>query len=85
MTTTVETAREAITERLNPALESIEEDVRQARRSIVAGRHAAEDFVAEGALQVRRHPLSAIAVAGAAGALVGCMLGFALGWQARRR
>jgi ElaB/YqjD/DUF883 family membrane-anchored ribosome-binding protein len=85
MTTTVESAREAISERLNPALESIEESVRQVRRSFVVQRHAAEDLVAEGALQVRRHPLSAVAVAGAAGALVGCMLGFALGWRPHRR
>lgn len=78
-------AREAIKERLSPALETLEENVRQARRAIVQGRYAAEDFAAGTALQVRHHPLSAVALAAGAGALAGCMIGVALGWLAHRR
>jgi ElaB/YqjD/DUF883 family membrane-anchored ribosome-binding protein len=64
---------------LVPALATCEDNVREARRVIVNGRHAAEDFVAETALQVRRHPLRAIVFAAGAGALVGSLIGFALG------
>lgn len=67
------------------AREAIKENARQARRAFVQGQHAAEDFIAGTALQVRRHPLSAAALAAGAGALVGCFIGFALGWRAYRR
>lgn len=77
-------AREAIKERLSPALDTLDENIRQARRAIVDGRHAAEDFAAGAALQVRRHPLSALALAAGAGALAGCLFGFALGRGGRR-
>jgi len=75
---------EAIKERLSPALETLDENVRQGRRLIVQGRHAAEDAVAAAALQVRRHPLNTVVIAAGAGALAGGLLGFALGWQVRR-
>jgi ElaB/YqjD/DUF883 family membrane-anchored ribosome-binding protein len=75
--------KEAIKERLTPALETLEENTRDAKRAILHGRHAAEDFITETALQVRRHPLSAIAIAAAAAALAGCLIGFALGRRAR--
>jgi ElaB/YqjD/DUF883 family membrane-anchored ribosome-binding protein len=75
---------EAIKERLAPALETLDENVRQGRKLIVRGRHAAEDAVAAAALQVRRHPLSTVVAAAGAGALAGALLGFALGWQTRR-
>ena len=77
-------AREAIKEHMSPALHALEDNVRQARRAIAEGRHAAEDFVAGSALQVRRHPIMAVAVAAGAGALAGCLIGCAigLGWRA---
>lgn len=75
---------EAIKERLSPALETLDENVRQGRRLIVRGRHAAEDAVAAAALQVRRHPLSTVVIVAGAGAFAGGVLGFVLGWQARR-
>jgi ElaB/YqjD/DUF883 family membrane-anchored ribosome-binding protein len=84
-TMVLETAREAAAARLNPALTSLEENVRQAHRAITHGRYAAEDFGAATILRVRRHPVSALALAATAGALTGCMLGFALGWQTRGR
>jgi len=77
-------AKEAIKECLSPALDTLEENVRDARRAIVHGRHAAEDVVAGAALEVRRHPLSALAVAAGAGALAGCLVGFALGCRGQR-
>jgi ElaB/YqjD/DUF883 family membrane-anchored ribosome-binding protein len=86
MATMTTTARkEAIKDCLAPTLEALEENAREARRAIVHGRQAAEDFVAETALQVRRHPLSAVAFAAGAGALAGCLIGFALGRRDERR
>jgi ElaB/YqjD/DUF883 family membrane-anchored ribosome-binding protein len=76
-------AAEAIKERFVPGAETLEDNVRQARRAIVQGRYAAEDAVAAAALQVRRHPVTAIAVAAGAGALAGCMIGFAFGSRVR--
>jgi ElaB/YqjD/DUF883 family membrane-anchored ribosome-binding protein len=77
------TAAEAIRQRLGPALEAIDENVRQGRRLVVRGRHAAEDAFDASALQVRRHPLGAVALAAGTGALAGCLIGFALGRLAR--
>jgi ElaB/YqjD/DUF883 family membrane-anchored ribosome-binding protein len=76
-------AVEAIKERLSPALETLDENVRRGRRLIVKGRHAAEDAAAATALQVRQHPFGTVVVAAGAGAFIGCLLGLALGWQAR--
>jgi ElaB/YqjD/DUF883 family membrane-anchored ribosome-binding protein len=84
MTTTIETAREAVSQRVNPALESLEQNVREARRAMAHGRRAAEDFVDGTTLRVRRHPLGSVALAVTAGALAGCVMGFALGWEAGR-
>ena len=77
------TAKEVIKDRLTPALETFRARKREAKRAILDGRHAAEDFIAETALQVRRQPLHALAIAAAAGALVGCLIGFAVGRRPR--
>jgi len=84
MMTTIESARKTAAERLSPALDSLEESVRVAGRAIDHGRHAVEDLAEGAALNVRRHPLMSVAVAGLAGALAGCTCGFVLGWQTRR-
>lgn len=78
-------AKEAIKERLTPALETLEENVREARRAIAHGRHAAEDFIASTALRVKWRPLIALALAAGAGALAGCLIGLALGQRAHVR
>lgn len=85
MPTTIETAREAVSERLNPALESLEQNLRDARRAVARGRRVAEDVVDEATVRIRRHPLSATALAATAGMLAGCVIGFVLGWQAGHR
>jgi ElaB/YqjD/DUF883 family membrane-anchored ribosome-binding protein len=78
-------AKEAINERLTPVLETLEENARRARRAIVHGRHAAEDFVAGTALRVRWRPVMALALAAGVGALAGCLIGFALGRRSHGR
>jgi ElaB/YqjD/DUF883 family membrane-anchored ribosome-binding protein len=77
--------QEAVEERLVPALRAIEGNVREARLAMAERRHAAETLIRETADGVRRHPLRALACAGAGGALAGGMMGFACGWFARRR
>ena len=63
-----------------PALERVEEAVRKARRAAVGARAAGEDFVAGAALDVRRHPLAAVALAASAGLAAGAVIGSAAGW-----
>ena len=77
-------AVEAIKERLEPAFETFEENVRQGRRLFVEGRHAAEDAVAAASLQFRRRPMIAVVAAVATGALLGSVLGFVLGSRCRK-
>ena len=79
------TAAEAIKERLAPALDTLDETIRQGRRVITRGQHAAEDAAEAAALKIRRRPLSAVMVAAGAGALAGGLIGLGLGWLTRGR
>lgn len=78
-------AVEAVKERLTPALDKLDETMRQGRQVIVRGQHAAEDAAAAATLRIRRRPLSAIMVAAGAGVLIGALVGFGLGWVTRSR
>lgn len=85
MTTIIDKTREAVSDRLNPAWESLEQNVREARRAVARGRRAAEDYADEAALQVRRHPLSALGIAVTTGILAGCVMGFLMGRRGGHR
>ena len=85
MPTTIETARDAVSERLNPALESLQQKLHDARRAMAHGRRTAEDMVDGASLQIRRHPLRSTALAATFGILAGCVMGFALDRQAGHR
>jgi hypothetical protein len=52
---------------------------RAAHRAVVEGRHAVEDLRDTTIVRVRKHPLESLGWTFAAGALVGCMVGYALG------
>lgn len=67
-----------------PTFESIGEGVRDARRAAVAARHVAEDLADDAVLRIRKHPLRAVGIAMAAGAVAGSVAGFSLGWLARK-
>jgi len=84
MATTMKVVRDAVADRLNPAMEVVEGNMRHARRALTHRQQAVEDFAASTALQIRRHPLAAVALVGAAGAVIGWMGGFILGWQTSR-
>ena len=61
------------------AVKEFSEDARRAaRRAVVQGRHTAEDVLDTAELQVRKHPLETLGWTFAAGALIGCVVGFAL-------
>jgi ElaB/YqjD/DUF883 family membrane-anchored ribosome-binding protein len=77
-------AMERIRERLTSALDTCDETMRQGRRVIVRGRHAAEDVAAAAASGIKRRPLSAVVIGAVAGALVGAVAGFGLGRFTRR-
>ena len=65
--------------------EPMRENLRGARRKVTTARFAAEDFAADAALKVRRHPLSAVSIAMVSGAVVGSLVGFGTGWFGRTR
>lgn len=69
----------------SPTLESVEDNVREARRVVSMARHAAEDAASEAASNIRRHPLRAVGTAVAVGALVGGLFAFSVVWCARSR
>ena len=81
-TTTAAPCTTTMKDRLMPALEKIERNARTVRRAVVRGRYATEDLAAAATLAVRRRPVRTLALAGVAGALAGCVLGYGL---ARRR
>jgi ElaB/YqjD/DUF883 family membrane-anchored ribosome-binding protein len=78
-------AVDAVKERLSPALEKLDETMRQGRKFIARGQHAAEDAAAEAALRIRRRPGSAVLVAAGVGALVGALIAYGVGSLARCR
>jgi len=85
MTAARTAAKEAFEQKFGATLDTVEEKARQARRAIVKGRYVAQDLALETTDQVRRRPLMAIAIATGAGAVAGCLIGFALGWQSHGR
>lgn len=68
-----------------PAREALEENLREVRRVATTARHAAEDAVAEAALNIRRHPLRAVGGAAVVAGIAGMLVGFGAGWYTRAR
>jgi hypothetical protein len=68
-----------------PTREALEENLREVRRVAATARHAAEDAVAEAAVNIRRHPLRAFAGAAMVAGIAGMLVGFGAGWCARAR
>jgi ElaB/YqjD/DUF883 family membrane-anchored ribosome-binding protein len=79
MATVTESATKAVRNYAEPVIAAAEENVRDVRRAVVAGRHAVEDCAAEATIQVRRHPFVSLGVAVGVGTLFGCLIGFAVG------
>jgi ElaB/YqjD/DUF883 family membrane-anchored ribosome-binding protein len=68
-----------------PTIESVEENLRQARQAVNTARHAAETAIGEATQDIRLHPLRAVGRAAMVGVLAGALVGFGAGWFARKR
>ena len=68
-----------------PTREALEENLREVRRVATTAHHAVEDAVAEAALNIRRHPLRAVAGTAVVAGVAGLLVGFGAGWFARMR
>jgi hypothetical protein len=82
--TAVGAAADAIRERLNPAIEAIEGNVHEVRQAVHTGRHCAQSLARDTATVIQRHPLRVTALALGGGAVMGCLLGIAIGQAGRR-
>ena len=67
-----------------PTRASVSNDLRAVRRAATGVRHATEDAVSEAVLNIRRHPLRTVGIATLVGTLAGVVVGFGVGWSARR-
>lgn len=85
MATVTESAAKAVRDYAEPVRAAVEENLRDVRRAVVAGRYAVEDCAAETALQIRRHPFVALGVVAGIGTLVGGLIGFTIGRLGVRR
>jgi ElaB/YqjD/DUF883 family membrane-anchored ribosome-binding protein len=85
MTTVTESAAQTVRDYAEPVRAAVGEGLRDARRAVVAGRHAVEDCAAEATIQVRRHPFASLGIAAGVGTLFGCMIGFTVGRFSGRR
>jgi len=85
MTTVAQSVANAASEYTEPLRAAVKEDLRTARGAVVAARHAVEDCADTTVVEVRRHPFMSLAVAAAAGILVGSLGGFVLGRADTRR
>jgi ElaB/YqjD/DUF883 family membrane-anchored ribosome-binding protein len=79
MATVTESAANAVKEYAEPIRAAVDENMREVRRAIAAGRRAAEDYTDETVIQVRRHPFVSLGLALGAGMLLGCVFGFTIG------
>ena len=85
MATVTESAAKAVRQYTEPVRAAVDENMRDVRRAVVAGRHAVEDCAAETTVRVRRHPFASLGIAAGVGALFGCVIGFAVGRTGDRR
>ena len=85
MATVTESATKAVRQFAEPLQAAVEENVRELRHAIVAGRHTVEDVAAEATTYVRRHPFVSLGISVRIGTLVGCLIGFTVGRFGRSR
>ena len=84
MATVSESAAKAASDYVEPILAALDDNVRDARRAVVAARHAVEDRAAQTVIHVRRHPFVSLGIAAGAGAFLGCVIGFTIGRRGDR-
>lgn len=69
------TVKEAYDQYVDPALHTMEEGIRRARRAVADGRRTVETCTNEAEHQIRRHPFSAVAAGLGVGMLAGIVIG----------
>jgi ElaB/YqjD/DUF883 family membrane-anchored ribosome-binding protein len=79
MATLTESATKTVRQYTEPIQTAVDENVRDLRRAIAAGRHTVEDAAAEATIHVRRHPFVSLGIAAGIGTLFGCLIGFTAG------
>jgi len=84
MATVTERATKAVRDFTEPVNAVVEENMRDVRRAVVAGRHALEDCSDDATIQIRRYPFMSVGVAVGVGTVLGLMIGLALGCSRRR-
>jgi ElaB/YqjD/DUF883 family membrane-anchored ribosome-binding protein len=78
LTTESATAADTPRERFAAALDRLDTRARQGRRLAIRAQHAVEDGAAAVSLRIRRHPLGAVGVSLATGAVLGAAIGLAV-------
>jgi ElaB/YqjD/DUF883 family membrane-anchored ribosome-binding protein len=78
MACVAESVSKAASEFTEPIRAAVNENIRDVKRAVVAGRHAVEDCADATVGQVRRHPFASLAIAAGVGMLAGCVIGFTL-------
>lgn len=78
-------AKEAYDGYVDPALHTIEEGIRRARRAVADGRRTVDECANEAEHQIRRHPFSVVAAGLGVGMLAGIVIGAAWVSAARGR
>ena len=79
MTTVAESVAKATSEYAEPIRAAVRENIRDARRAVVAGRHVVEDYADATVIQVRRHPFLSLGVAAGVGRIVGGVIAMTFG------
>jgi ElaB/YqjD/DUF883 family membrane-anchored ribosome-binding protein len=85
MDAVTESAANVVNEYIAPISDAINENMREARRAIAAGRQTIEDVATHAIIRVRRHPWRWLSTAIGLGAIAGCVVGFSIGRCRGRR
>jgi ElaB/YqjD/DUF883 family membrane-anchored ribosome-binding protein len=85
MATVTESAVNAVRDYAEPVRAAVDENMREVRRAVAAGRRAVEDCTDEAVIEVRKHPFRSLGIAVGAGMFLGCVCGFTIGRFSRPR
>jgi hypothetical protein len=72
-----------VRERIAPAIEAVENGVREGRRVLARGQRAAEDAADVAAVRIRQRPFAAVLAAAVGGTLAGAAIGVIAGYAVR--
>ena len=85
MATVRATMAEDVRERFIPAIDAVENTMREGRRAFARGQRAVEDAADVAALRIRQHPFATVVGAAAIGAVAGALIGLLGGYMVRSK